>query len=104
MKVVKSLVLGRGFFFFFFFLVVGKTLRICKSYILVTGSTIHGRASFKRNGIILSCPMDLLLSIIEIYLPTSRTVKAVIRVTFFLSQKCLSDLEKAKLSEVNPLD
>ena len=37
------------------------------------GSTIHGRASFKRTGLILSCPMDLLLSIIEMYLPTSRT-------------------------------
>ena len=37
------------------------------------GSTIQGRASFKRTGLILSCPMDLLLSIIEMYLPTSRT-------------------------------
>ena len=62
------------------------------------GSTIFGRASFERNGLILSYPMDLLilsypmdllLSIIEIYFPTSRTVmerggggykKAVIRV------------------------
>ena len=64
MKVVKSLVLGSGityfFLFSFFFLFlqeVGKTLfRIGKSYILVRVSTIHGRASFKRNEIILLCP------------------------------------------------
>ena len=72
------------------------------------GSTIYGRASFKRNGLILSCPMDLLLSIIVIYLPTSRTViGGIIKLSLgfnFLLQKYLSDLEQAKLSEVNPLD
>ena len=50
------------------FRAVGKTLL----RIEVRGSTIYGRASFKRNGLILSYPMDLLSSIIEIYLPTSR--------------------------------
>ena len=72
------------------------------------GSTIYGRASFKRNGLILSCPLDLLLSIIVIYLPTSRTViGGIIKLSLgfnFLLQKSLSDLEQAKLSEVNPLD
>ena len=72
------------------------------------GSTKYGRASFKRNGLILSCPMDLLLSIIVKYLPTSRTViGGIIKLSLglnFLLQKSLSDLEQAKLSEVNPLD
>ena len=64
-----------------FFMIGGKTLlRIDKLYIYIyiyiymRSSAIYGRASFKRNGLILSCPMDLLLSIIVIYLPTSRTV------------------------------
>ena len=66
------------------------------------------RASFKSNGLI-SCPMDLLLVIIEIiYLPTSKTVIGGVRKLSlgftFLSQKSFSDLEQAKLSEVNPLD
>ena len=64
------------------------------------GSTIYGRASFKKNGLILSCPMDLLLPMLEIYLPTSRTVMGGIRKLSlglnFLSQKSLSDLEQAK--------
>ena len=72
------------------------------------GSTIYGRASLKRNGLILSCPMDLLLSIIVIYLPTSRTViGGIIKLSLgfnFFFQKSLSDLEQAKLFEVNPLD
>ena len=70
-------------------------LRIDKLYIYVRGSTIYGRASFKRNGLILSCPMDLLLSIIVIYLPTSRTViGGVIKLSLgfnFLLQKSHSD-------------
>ena len=72
------------------------------------GSTIYGRASFTRNGLILSCPMDLLLSIIVIYLPTSSTViGGIIKLSLgfnFLLQKSLSDLEQATLSEVSPLD
>ena len=53
--------------------------------------------------------MDLLLSIIVIYLPTSRTCShsGIIKLSLgfnFSLQKSLSDLEQAKLSEVNPLD
>ena len=52
--------------------------------------------------------MDLLLSIIVIYLPTSRTIiGGIIKLSLwfnFLFQKSLSDLEQAKLSEVYPLD
>ena len=94
-----------------FFRGVGKTLlRIDKLYIYIymRSSAIYGRASFKRNGLILSCPMDLLLSIIVIYLPTSRTViGGIIKPSLgfnFLLQKSLSDLEQARLSEENPLD
>ena len=57
----------------------------------------------------LSCPMDLLLSTIVMYLSTSRTViRGIIKLSlvflYFLLQKSLSDLEQVKLSEVNPLD
>ena len=52
--------------------------------------------------------MDLLLSIIVIYLLTSRTViGGIIKLSLgfnVLLQKSLSDLEQAKLSELNPLD
>ena len=52
--------------------------------------------------------MDLMLSIIVIYLPPSRTViGSIIKLSLgfnFLLQKFLSDLKQAKLFEVNSLD
>ena len=108
---LKSLVLGRRITSSFLRLVGNTLLRIDKLYIYIgerLNYIIYGRASFNRNGLILSCPMDLSLCIIVIYLPTSRTViGGIIKLSLgfnCLLQKSLSDLEQAKLSEINPLD
>ena len=69
---------------------------------------MYGRISFKRNELILSFHMDLLLSIIKkIFTNVKDSHGGIRKLSFgfnFLLQKSLSDLEQAKLSVVNPFD
>ena len=65
-------------------------------------------ANFRRHGLMLSRPVDLLFGIAEIHLPTSRTVIGGIEMLSsalsFLPHKLLGQVEQTKISVAHPLD
>ena len=62
----------------------------------------------QRHGLMLSRPVDLLFAIVEIHLPTSRTVIGGIQKLSsdfnFSTHRLLNKVEQTKLSVVHPLD
>ena len=95
--------------YLFFLRTVGKVFfSMDELFIYVRGSTMYGSANFRRHGLILSWPGELLFAIVEMHLPTSRTVIGGIQQLSsgfnVLPRKLLSKVEHTKLSVVHPLD